>query len=75
MRWTRFHHTHVVHSLRESSLLQQLPVAIQRDLVDCIFGDTLNRVPFFDMLSHVDKDFLRYATCDISCDISHVSFC
>jgi CRP-like cAMP-binding protein len=49
---------HNAHTFKKKDLLQRLPPNIQRELVRCVYGEMLKKVPIFEMLQKQDKDFL-----------------
>ena len=57
--WIRFHHTHIESSKKEKDLLAKLPLSIQQQLIQIIFGKTLKHIPIFEILGATDSDFLR----------------
>jgi len=59
LNWTRFFHTHSKGNMRKSEFLHSLPTVLQSELVELIFGETLRKVPIFEVLLSEYKTFLR----------------
>ena len=57
LRWVRFYHGHQAQNVKKKDLLAQLPGAIQRQMVSCIFGEVCLRVcGTHDVQTHVPTD-------------------
>ena len=57
LRWVRFYHGHQAQNVKKKDLLAQLPGAIQRQMVFCIFGEVCLRVcGAHDVQTHVPTD-------------------
>jgi hypothetical protein len=58
LRWTRFRHRHSSGDLKKKDFLDSLPMTLKRKLVLVIFGDALQKIPLFRLLSLQDETFL-----------------